>query len=63
MLTIARKEDLHLIRWLLRYTKANPTQWGNVVSLMAHQALKLAKRKAIRDPAPEEDRRARGIAP
>ena len=59
----ARKEDWHLIRWLLRYAKANPTQWGNVISLIAHQALKLAKRKAIRDPAPEEEWRVRGIAP
>ena len=56
----ARKEDLHLIRWLLRYTKANPTQWGNVVSLIAHQALGLTKRTVTKTPAPVEDWRVRG---
>ena len=59
----ARKEALHLIRGLLRYKYSHLTQWGNVVSLIAQQALKLAKRKAIRDPAPEKDWRARVIAP
>jgi hypothetical protein len=56
----ARKEDSHLIRWLLRYAKANPTQWGNVVSLIAQQALALSKRMAIKAPVSKEEWRVRG---
>lgn len=56
----ARKEDLHLVPWLLRYAKANTTQWANVISLVAQQALALVKRKATKTPAPQEEWRVRG---
>ena len=56
----ARKEDSHLIRWLLRYAKANPTQWGNVISLIAQQLLALSKRKVTKVPSPQEEWRVRG---
>ena len=56
----ARKEDSHLVRWLLRYAKANPTQWANVISLITHQALMITKRKATKTPAPKEEWRVRG---
>ena len=56
----ARKEDLHLVPWLLRYAKANTTQWANVISLVAQQALALVKRQATKTPAPQEEWRVRG---
>ena len=58
----ARKEDSHLIRWLLRYAKANPTQWGNVITLIAQQTIALSKRKVTKAPAPQEEWRVRGTA-
>jgi hypothetical protein len=56
----ARKEDSHLMRWLVRYAKANPTQWENVITLISQQAIALTKRKATKSPAPREEWRVRG---
>ncbi len=59
----ARKEDSHLMRWLVRYAKANPTQWGSVITLISQQVMALTKRKATKSPAPREEWRVRGTTP
>ncbi len=59
----ARKEDSHLMRWLVRYAKANPTQWGSVITLISQQVMALTKRKATKPPAPREEWRVRGTTP
>jgi len=58
----ARKEDIHLIRWLTRYAKANPTQWSHVITLVAQQVSLLAKRKVTKSQPPREEWRVRGTS-
>jgi hypothetical protein len=58
----ARKEDIHLVRWLTRYAKANPTQWVHVIALVAQQVSTLAKRKVTKSQPPHEEWRVRGTS-
>jgi len=58
----ARKEDIHLIRWLSRYAQANPTQWVHMITLIAQQMSTIARRKVTKSQPPHEEWRVRGTS-
>lgn len=57
----ARKEDIHLIRYLLRHATGNPREFPELVSLLSGQAKAQLKQRFFGSPAPTEEWRVRGM--
>ena len=60
----ARKEDLHLMGWLARYTVTRPSQWASLVGLVSRASLQQVTSRMTGRTLPTEEWRVRGtVAP
>lgn len=57
----ARKEDVHLIRYLMRHAAKHPKEYGPLIAMFGQQGLHLGANRILKKPMPKEEWRVRGI--
>lgn len=57
----ARIEDIHLLRYLAKYARANPTQITNLLNLLVQQSSAQIKQRLLNIAPSEEEWRVRGL--
>ena len=57
----ARKEDVHLIRYLIRHAANHPKEFASLIAMLGQQGVQLGASRILKKPAPKEEWRVRSM--